>query len=223
MSESLIKETGNMVFGSKRQTFDSRVEILKWIAMITMVIDHVGIFFFPEETWMRVIGRIAFPLFMILFVEGAVRTRNPKSHAVRIWLFALLSQVPYTLLFNTYQLNVLFAMILVLMVIRDIRMIGLAVLLLYMFDVDYGWYGVILGLSWYYLRKHKGLAWVIGSALTLIYAWETGWYVQIGAIMGLVLLVLPIKAPMPQMPKSFFFWFYPVHMAIIFVLWMATL
>ena len=36
--------------------------VLKWIAVLTMVIDHVGAILFPDQIWMRVIGRVAFPI-----------------------------------------------------------------------------------------------------------------------------------------------------------------
>ena len=38
---------------------------LKLIAMVSMVFDHVGDNFFPEMTWMRIVGRIAMPIFAL--------------------------------------------------------------------------------------------------------------------------------------------------------------
>lgn len=41
-------------------------DYLKILAILTMIIDHVGYYFFPEILWLRLIGRIAFPLFLFL-------------------------------------------------------------------------------------------------------------------------------------------------------------
>lgn len=97
---------------------------LKIIAMIAMVIDHTGVVlveritqmlsqgeqevhgvasFFSLEQWiwcdriLRSIGRIAFPIFCFLLVEGFLHTSNWKKYAGRLFAFALLSEIPYDL------------------------------------------------------------------------------------------------------------------------------
>ncbi len=53
-------------------------DFLKFFAVVTMVIDHIGFFFFPDLDWLRVIGRMSFPVWM--FLIGYARTRDiPKS------------------------------------------------------------------------------------------------------------------------------------------------
>jgi hypothetical protein len=44
---------------------------IKWIAILTMVIDHLGLFFFPQVIWLRIVGRLSFPLFAWLIANGA--------------------------------------------------------------------------------------------------------------------------------------------------------
>ncbi len=83
---------------------------LKWIAMLTMLIDHIaaavilplyfrgssaGVLAWPLYEKMRLIGRLSFPLFIYLIVESFFHTRNRKRFAAGLFLFALLSELPF--------------------------------------------------------------------------------------------------------------------------------
>ena len=52
--------------------------LLKLIAAATMLIDHAGLLLFPGEHWMRIVGRIAYPLFAWCIAEGFRYTRSPQ-------------------------------------------------------------------------------------------------------------------------------------------------
>ena len=98
---------------SKRRLFlDS--DALKLIAMVTMLIDHIGAaILLPahftginiSNTWVdvydlsRKIGRTAFPIFVFLLVEGFFHTHSRKKYFGRLLLFALLSEIPFDLAF----------------------------------------------------------------------------------------------------------------------------
>ncbi|MCR5837953.1 MAG: conjugal transfer protein TraX [Lachnospiraceae bacterium] len=100
---------------------------LKWIALIAMVIDHVGaVFFVPETTTyfvLRAIGRLSFPIFAFLITQGYVHTGNWKKYALRLLLFAFVSEIPYDLafynsVFSIKKQNIFFTLLLGLLVIR---------------------------------------------------------------------------------------------------------
>lgn len=90
-----------------------RNDTLKIIALVTMLIDHVGAIFFPDEMLWRTIGRIAFPIFSWQLVEGYVHTSNRMKYGLRLFLFGCVSQIPYMfmnpeLTFNPLHINIMF-------------------------------------------------------------------------------------------------------------------
>lgn len=74
--------------------------VLKIIAMVSMVFDHVGDMFFPDVLWPRMIGRLAMPLFAFCITEGYIHTRDKKKYLFRMGIFALVSEVPFDLAFE---------------------------------------------------------------------------------------------------------------------------
>jgi len=71
--------------------------LIKLIACLCMAVDHLGKMCFPNQPWMRLVGRLAFPLFAYGVAVGVVYSRDPVRYLKRIILLALISQPLYAL------------------------------------------------------------------------------------------------------------------------------
>lgn len=219
---------------------------LKLIAIISMLIDHTGatvlrailrhpgIAGIPEKRAMwaeiytisRDIGRIAFPIFCFLIVEGFLHTRNVKKYAGRLFLFALISEIPFDLALkgNWYVptgQNVYFTLLIGLLAIIGIAWItqnGTQNLLLsilpiaagmylaLLMDTDYDYKGVFLIVILYLMRSSR-LYQCIGGAAAV--TWE------LPAPLAFIPVYLYNGTRGLRM-KYFFYWFYPGHLLVLY-------
>ena len=90
---------------------------LKLVAITTMLIDHIGVIIFPNILWLRLLGRLAFPLFAFFITEGFRKTSDVKKYLQRLFILALVSQLPYWTAFGIDAgLNIFFTLTLGLLV-----------------------------------------------------------------------------------------------------------
>ena len=68
----------------KEQGFGVSGFTLKCIAMACMLVDHTGAVLFPQYIQLRMIGRLSFPIYCFLLVEGAVHTKNIRRYEIRL-------------------------------------------------------------------------------------------------------------------------------------------
>lgn len=104
--------------------------ILKLIAMAAMLTDHIGHVFFPGVLWLRCVGRLAFPIFCFLIVEGFLHTKDLKAYMWRLFAFAIISEFPFDIAFygKTFDIehqNVFFTMLFGLMAISLMSLVCL--------------------------------------------------------------------------------------------------
>jgi len=143
---------------------------LKVVALVFMLIDHLGVAVFGNLTEMRILGRIALPIYAWCLVVGCEYTHNIFRYALRLLLLAAISQpMNMIALSNPWtKLNILFLLFLGVAAIAGIRekKYGsqlwapvLCYLILGFVNVDYGWRGFTFILLLYLARKNKaGLA-----------------------------------------------------------------
>ncbi|MBD2462864.1 TraX family protein [Oscillatoria sp. FACHB-1407] len=202
---------------------------IKLIAAATMLIDHIGVVFFPQEYLFRAIGRISFPLFAWLLVQGEAHTRNVWAYALRLLILALLSQPIYMQTFRVEDLNILFLLLIGLGCLRLSRafpqyqfipwLCGGA--LAQAVHANYEVYGiVVVGLLWQY-RSHSiwWACWVLLHLMLLAADPSYGAF-QFPAMVTPFLFQftngeLGAKA-------RWFYLFYPLHLAALYGIRLAT-
>lgn len=216
---------------------------LKIIAYVTMLIDHIGAVLlihlmanfglynlsisyeslFNIYTILRTIGRISFPLFAFGIVEGFIHTSNMKKYLIRLFLFAIISEIPFDLAIRStaisweYQ-NVIWTFLIGIIALYLGRKSGsnlFTVLFVFMgmilgeiLNTDYGAYGVLLMFAYYFLRDYpfKYLIWGI-----IIY-YSTPY--------GLISLIFMFLYNGKKGMKSgrWLYGFYPGHLLILYLI-----
>ena len=84
-------------FAPKVVKLNTDTNLIKVVAMITMLIDHMGVALFPQYRIMRIIGRIAFPIYAYCLTVGCVYTKDIVKYVERLLLLALISQPLYVI------------------------------------------------------------------------------------------------------------------------------
>lgn len=223
---------------------------LKLIAVITMLIDHIGAVVLARlllageggETMyqvyyvMRTIGRMAFPIFCFLLVEGFEHTRDQKKYVLRLGIFALISEIPFDLALSSevflpsYQ-NVFFTLFFGMLTImafhaveekkewnfwqRGILLVGAVVAgmgIAWLFRTDYDALGVWCILMLYLFRKNRGMQILAGC---LAFCW---W--ELPALLAFIPIAF-YNGKRGWNIKYIFYLFYPVHLLILYLVCMG--
>lgn len=188
--------------------FDDKLNTIKWVGILTMLIDHIGYFLFPGLIWMRMIGRIAFPCFLYSTVEGTERTSDYKKYIIRLLGLGVLS-MPVTP--NT--INVLFLLGIFSLSMKYKRYFLLFMLL--SFIAEYSIYGFLFGWAIYWMKKEdkvQGVVWALAVQFLI------GFSTQALSVLSVPLFWMKKGIRLPRLPRYFFYWFYPLHQAALLLI-----
>jgi hypothetical protein len=241
---------------------------LKYIAMATMLIDHIGAgilariivaggaqgiaqtpaaALLPAVLYdyavlkmvykvMRAIGRVSFPIYCFLLVEGYLHTRDVKKYALRLGAFALISEIPFDLafesvLFETSHQNVFFTLLFGLLamigidygathgrtafmrVLMEMAAAGVCMGAAQFLRTDYAARGVFCIIV-IYLYRNTRLMQVVAGALAFCW-WE------ITAVFAFIPIYF-YNGKRGSGAKYVFYIFYPAHLMIIYLICRAS-
>ena len=226
---------------------------LKYIACGTMLIDHIGascleagllmpqlesgalprdameqLPLFHLDQLLRLTGRLAFPIFCFLLVEGFVHTHDVKKYIGRLFLFGLVSEIPFDLAFfrtpfNPDDQNVYWTLALGVLAMADLKHFeapdgspswkgflcaGGCVLLAFAANTDYNGIGVFILCALYLTRSDRKRQCFVGAVL---FAFE------LTAPLAFVLIWFynGQRGTCSKTLQKVFYWFYPVHIALL--------
>lgn len=215
---------------------------LKLIALICMTIDHIGLILLPRYTVLRVIGRLAFPIYAFMIAEGCRHTRSMGRYLASLLSVAAVCQVAYFVTLGwlemcimvTFSLSVglcwllrtarekksiLFGMLALLGLVAVFFLTDILPLLIPQtgYSIDYGFLGVVLPVV-VYLCKDRKLQ-LLGTTVVLaVLAASAGWAVQWFSLLALPLLALYGGHRGRGQLKWLFYAYYPLHLGAIWML-----
>ena len=215
---------------------------LKAVAFFSMLLDHVNNallvpilegkgFLLQVSNLLSILGRIAFPLFMFFLVEGFFKTRNRRKYLLNLFLFGVISEVPFDLftskvLFNPNWNNMMFTLALCLGVIwlidslkaklkstmlwfiTSLPILGISCFIATQLSLDYDYHAVLVAYIFYIFRKKP----IIGAGLGYISIIKELW-----SILGFG-LTLTYNGERGRQYKWLNYAFYPVHLLILGIL-----
>ncbi|WP_054742233.1 TraX family protein [Cellulosilyticum ruminicola] len=203
---------------------------LKIIAITTMLIDHIGAVLFPTCYLLRCIGRLAFPIFCFLLVEGFLHTHNVRNYAIRLGIFAFISEIPFNLaiserIFNFSHQNVFFTLLIGLLVLIGLDKFKYknwmqyfifvsGMIIAELARVDYGCFGVIFIILFYLYHKHHKLL-----PLTISFFFFSFLANPMESLATLAILPIACYNGKRGLSLKYVFYaFYPTHLFILYLI-----
>lgn len=208
------------------------LEALKWLGLLLMTIDHANrVFYNGTVYWAYCMGRLALPLFAFVFSCNYARVGSfdpafYQKSFTRLLFFGVLATPAYMLMkhMNGYfPLNILFTLFVTAACLYfyenngKISLESVAIFLVGGVFVEYSWFGVLLGISFWLVCKKpswsSAVAALIATALLYLVN-DNSWAL---AALPFILLAPYVKLPVPRI-RYLFWWFYPLHLIVLLLL-----
>ncbi len=199
-----------------------------------MLIDHIGAVLYPDLIVLRIIGRLAFPIYCFLLVQGFLHTSNLKRYMARIGVFAVLSEVPFDLArsghwFDLEAQNVFISLFLGLCCMTIYRFgakrqhpvimlssILAACILAQLIRVDYQWLGILFIMIFYIWHTSKQICYTAFITVTIVYCVSVMSWLQAVSVCALIPIYWYNGKRGKYSFRYVFYFFYPVHLLILY-------
>lgn len=206
---------------------------LQWIALITMTLDHIGLYFFPNQILFRIIGRIAMPIFVFTLAEGFIHTKSRQKYFMRLGMLGVISEIVMILMrqYTGYDLQINVVMTLALCFIAmlcaergGVGWFGVAAIAVaaYLFNFEYGAPAVLLAVAFYFICNLRDfhVTYAVTLALALgAFAYATTinshWTVQAYSALAFVPLAFYSGEKGRRIPYRLNYWYYPAHLLVL--------
>ena len=205
---------------------------LKLLALFTMTVDHIGVHLLPQYTFLRIIGRLAFPIYAYCIAEGCTHTKNRKKYLLQMAGMALLCQLVYFFAMGSLFQCILVTFTLSILTIYAIdsgssvkavtAVCAVALFTVFLpqwlshtdFYVDYGLWGVLLPVAVCLAktRQQKLICAAVFLTLLALQYGGTQWY----GLLALIPLTLYDGTRGSPRLKWLFYWYYPLHLVAIY-------
>lgn len=218
---------------------------LKYIAIITMIVDHIAFLFIPFHTStykaFRFIGKLTAPIMCYFLAEGYIYTSSKSKYATRLLIFAIISQVAFSLAFYnkifTFNFNMIFTLLISFVVLlsyekiknKFVKWIAVSSLVILSYFSDWGIFAPLWVLCFYILKGKKtkqAVSYYILTTLVIIlkcviinnYSWNNV-LIHLGLFLFIPILYLynGEKGKNNKFNKWFFYIFYPLHLIILYL------
>lgn len=198
---------------------------LKIIATIFMIIDHIGLFIFPDISILRMLGRIAFPIYAFLLINTFNYTKNRKAKTKKLYIYGLITQLVFLICGIGTNWNVFISMeIAFFIMVMDNDNINKSILFTIIFgviSVIMGKIGtlyeilIILGIYEYRKKEKKLISFIL---LVTPFIFYNNILFAIFTIIGLSVCKLYNGKYKAEKYKNWFWWFYPAHILILYLI-----
>ena len=190
---------------------NQKTNTIKWLAITTMTIDHIGYFLFPSLVWLRLIGRVAFPCFLYTTIQAVEKTSDFRNYILRLVGTGLISILVTSMTGN--YLNILFTLAIFAVSLKYPSFFIPGLLLSYF--TEYSIYGFLLGWA-IYLMVRKDIK--LGIPLLLLVHIDYINSIQIFALLAVIPILLPFEWRLPRFPKWLGYGYYPIHQLILMMI-----